>query len=208
MLFDVIATAQGGRAIVNLGYHFGLTEAQAANALYHVVPEIEFGLRRRSSSDEGLVRLLRVLGTGRYAHCYDDHKIFSDIHVGYDGGSIVESVIGPEPIQRRLVNRVSQVTAIHPETLMQMLPFIAALTMGAIDHKARVKITALLRRVTSDPARRGALTKDPFGTVANIISSNVMHRARSRGYKSLGSRLRDVTPERSVPAPVYEGDTA
>ncbi len=166
-LYEMIVSAQGGQALANLGSQFGLTEEQTAAAIRQLLPAFSSGLKRNTATPDGLGALLGALNEGRHERYYDDGNIFADTAVRDDGNNILAHVLGSKDVSRVVADRAAQQTGIGADLLKQMLPYVAALIMGALFKEGRGPLADIL-----GPAPRGATgqaSENPFGPLAEVI---------------------------------------
>ena len=62
-LYEILAEAQNGEAITEIGRAYGLTQEQTEAAVAALLPAISMGLKRSTDTPEGLGNLLRPHGT-------------------------------------------------------------------------------------------------------------------------------------------------
>ena len=61
-LYEILADAQNGEAMSELGRRFGLSPQQTQAAVAALLPAISMGLKRTTATPEGLGNLLAVMG--------------------------------------------------------------------------------------------------------------------------------------------------
>lgn len=165
-MLDMIGNAQGGQAVDNLGQQFGLSNQQAASAIQALLPALSSGLKRNTASPEGLAALLGALNQGGHARYYEDQTVFAEQTVRQDGDRILGHVLGSREVSRAAVERASAQTGIGGDILKQMLPYIAALVMGALSKEGRNPLNDILGQVLGGG---GSDSGDPFGSLAEVI---------------------------------------
>jgi hypothetical protein len=78
-MYDVLADAQHGEMLDQIGREFGLTQQQTQAAVAVLLPAISMGLKRSTTTREGLGQLLGLMGRqlDLYAMYEDPHAAFS-----------------------------------------------------------------------------------------------------------------------------------
>ena len=72
-LYEILANAQGGRAMAILGREFELTSEETEAAVAALLPAISTGLKQSTATPEGLGNLFGVMGQQRHLQAmYDD----------------------------------------------------------------------------------------------------------------------------------------
>lgn len=125
---DIIEQAQGGQNIQMLARRFGLSEAQTRAAIGQLVPAVEAGIRRETTSANGLEGLLGALANGNHARYLDG----DEAGIVEDGNGILGHIFGSKDVSRGVAANAAQTSGIGDGILKQMLPVIAAMVMGAL----------------------------------------------------------------------------
>ena len=75
-LYEILADAQNGEAMSELGRQFGLSPQQTQAAVAALLPAISMGLKRTTATPEGLGNLLAVMGAQPDLYAmYDDPQV-------------------------------------------------------------------------------------------------------------------------------------
>ncbi len=185
-LFEMLAAAQGGRAMANLGGQFGLSEQQTTDAVRQLLPAFSTGFKRNTATPEGLGALLQALNGGRHERYYDDVTIFGDPTTRRDGNGILGHLFGSKDVSRAVTSRVADQTGIGADILRQMLPYIATMVMGALFKQGRNPLEAILGQVLG--AGVGQPSGNPFGPLAEAMLGG----GRQRPSRSLPTRGTDI----------------
>ena len=125
---DIIDQSQDGQNIRMLAHRFGLNEAQTRAAVNQLVPAVEAGLRRETTSADGLQGLLGALASGNHARYLDGDE--TDIVT--DGNGILGHIFGSKDVSRGVAARAAETSGVGANILKQMLPIVAAMVMGAL----------------------------------------------------------------------------
>ncbi len=167
-LFIIISNAQSGRAFLNLGEAFGLSDEMAALAVRYVLPVMRKAIARRCETAEGVIGVLEFLGARRCDKIMQDVAMFTHPKAEAEGRAIL-SALFPSPAQlRKLVETRAKILPIEPERLERMLPFIAILFLGALERRTRRPLSAVLHRVTEGPLQPRDLV-NPYASLARQL---------------------------------------
>ena len=128
---DIITKGNGGRNLAMLARQFGLSEAETRAAVDQLVPAVEAGLRRETTSPDGLSGLLGALAGGNHARYLDGNQE----QIVEDGNGILGHIFGSKDVSRGVAARAAETSGVSPGILKQMLPIIAAMVMGALSKR-------------------------------------------------------------------------
>ena len=131
---DVIASAQGGEAIPNLGRAFGLSTQQTEAVLAEVLPALVRGIERNTLSRGGLADLVKALGAGHHEAVLERPEAWGDRRVQQDGHGILGHILGSEGRALGLAVQTSRATGISDSIIQMLLPILAQMLMGAISR--------------------------------------------------------------------------
>lgn len=131
-LLNMLASAQGGNAIANIGKEVGLNPAQAESAVKALLPALSSGLKRNVSQPGGLEALLGALQSGNHAQTADDPASLSNPQTTQTGNAVLGHVLGSKDVSREVANRASAATGIGNDVLKKMLPLVASMAMGSM----------------------------------------------------------------------------
>lgn len=162
-LFDMIASAQGGQAMANLGRQFGLSEQQSMDALQHLLPAFSTGLKRNTQSPMDLGGFLEALNGGQHARYFEDSNIFSDQNTVRDGNDILGHMFGSKDVSRAVAEQAAAQTGIGAEILKAMLPYLASIIMGALFKQGQNPIGDILGEVLGGGQAQKRDGGNPFG---------------------------------------------
>lgn len=162
-ILDIITSAQGGAAVQQLGTQFGLGPQQTQSALASLVPALAAGLHQNASSENGLASLMSALTAGSHQQYLENPGSLAA--ATSDGNGILGHVLGSKDTSRQVAQRAAQQTGIPVDTLKQMLPIVAALTMGGLSAQARGSGATL----AGPGANQGS---DLLGMLSPMLDSN------------------------------------
>ncbi len=140
MLFSMLSAAQGGKSIVFLSRHFGLSNRQMTNVIRHYLPILMRGIQKNFAQQGGLSSLLKTLDKGNYGSYYDDPNIYNNPEVRNRGITIMERALGGDEIQRKAMHRIYLSTGIDPDTLQLILPYVTTLALSTLYRKAHTQL--------------------------------------------------------------------
>jgi len=135
-ILDVISSAQGGAAVQQLGSQFGLASDEARSALEALMPALAAGLRRNAASEDGLDDLMSTLAQGRHVQYLENPGSLASAAATRDGNSILAHVLGSKDASIQVAQHAAREAGITASTLQQMLPLVAAMTMGGLSKHA------------------------------------------------------------------------
>lgn len=185
-LSNIIAEAQGGQAMANIGRQFGLTEEQSADAVRHLLPAFTAGLERNTSTPMGMAELLQALSGGQHARYYDDPAEMENSATRDAGNDILKHLFGNKDVSRAVTQHASAQTGIGSVILKAMLPYIASIIMGALFKQGQNPIGDILGEILGGgPAQAGrgpsrqrrssadSGTEDAFKELSDIFKDQI-----------------------------------
>lgn len=187
-LLDLIAQAQGGRGLENIGGQFGLDPQQTQAAIEQLAPAVAAGLRRNASSPQGMLELLGALQTGSHERYLDDPDSIQFDRVAGDGNKILGHAFGSKDMSREVAMHAAGQTGIGGAILKQLLPIIASMVLGSLTRK----MGGGTRRAPQP--RGGGGLGDILGDILGGGGGGTMRRAPAPkpGSGGLGDILSDI----------------
>ncbi len=131
-LLSMLAQAQGGNAIGNLGKQFGLEGPMAEMAVKALLPAISSGMKRNVAKPEGMSALLGALQKGNHQQYIDDPAQLARTEARTEGNAILGHILGSKQISREVATKAAKQTGISDSVLKQMLPMLATMAMGSL----------------------------------------------------------------------------
>lgn len=191
-LLELITSAQGGRALDNIGGQFGLDRNQTQAALEQLAPAVTAGLRRNVGSAQGMVALLQALDSGSHERYLDDADATQFDRVAEDGNGILAHAFGSKDMSRGVAMHAAGQTGIGGAILKQLLPIIASMVIGALTRKMGGG------RASPAPRQGGGGMGDILG---DILGGGQSRRAPAPqpGGGGLGDILKDILGGGSAP---------
>ena len=124
--------AQNREATAQIARQFGLSQAQAQEAIEALVPAFSQGLKRNAADPYGIGAFLGAMSTGQHAKYYEDAaNAFSQQGIA-EGNGILGHLFGSKDVSRAVAAQASQATGIGQELMKQMLPVLASMIMGGL----------------------------------------------------------------------------
>lgn len=176
-LFRIVAGAQSGRAFANMGQVFGLSDEMAARVVRYFIPPIAKTIQRRAQTAEGLLSVLEFLGSRRYDRFLDDPRIFGHPTVAEEGERVLEFVFSGKSRTKAIIARRAQALTIPEDRLERMFPYIAVMTLGAIEVRTRRPLGTVLHRLNNGKSDARAVA-NPYLALSQEL------RRRERDEKS------------------------
>ena len=136
-LIEILAQAQGGGAMDNIGRQFGLDATQTRSAVEQLAPMIAAGFRRNAGSDQGLAELMQALQRGNHDRYYDDPSAVDMNDAQREGNGILGHIFGSKDVSREVASQAAGSTGISSGILKQMLPVLASMIMGSMSKRTR-----------------------------------------------------------------------
>jgi hypothetical protein len=116
-----------------IGREFGLTPEQTQAAVTALLPAISTGLKRATSTPEGVARLLAVTARQRYLRAMYDDPETAFAEPGRDAGNDILSVIfGAPAVSRAIADRAQMQSGIASSILKKLLPVLVGMLISGI----------------------------------------------------------------------------
>ena len=105
-LYEVLAEAQNGEAMSELGQQFGLSPQQTRAAVAALLPAISMGLKQTTATPEGLGNLLAVMGAQpNFYEMYDDPRIAFSREGRTAGNAALSRMFGSPEASRAIADQ-------------------------------------------------------------------------------------------------------
>jgi hypothetical protein len=134
-LADMLLGAHGGGATDLLARRFGISPEQATSAVSALAPALASGIQQHAASEGGLQSLLGALLGGQHQQYVEDAEAVNRPDTVADGNAILGHVLGSKDVSRQVAAQASQQTGLGADLLKQMLPVVAAMTMGVLSKQ-------------------------------------------------------------------------
>lgn len=134
-LADMLLSAHGGDATTLLAQRFGISPEQAASAVSALAPALASGLQQNAASADGVGSLLGALLGGQHQQYVDNAATLSSQDTVADGNAILGHLLGSKDVSRQVAGQAADQTGLGAGLLKQMLPVVAAMTMGVLSKQ-------------------------------------------------------------------------
>lgn len=132
---DLLLGSESSGAVGALAKQFGITEAQARDAVSSLAPSLSRGMQHHTQESSGLDSLINALGTGNHSRYIDDPGVLGRQETVKDGNSILGHIFGSKDVSRNVAKHASQETGLGSTLLKKMLPVVATMVMGTLGKK-------------------------------------------------------------------------
>jgi hypothetical protein len=132
-LYDVLTDAQQGKVLDQIGREFGLTQQQTQAAVAALLPAISMGLKRSTTTPEGLGELLGLMGRqpDLYAMYEDPHAAFSR-EGRAAGNAALANMFGSPDASRAIADQAQQLSGVTSGILKKLLPILAGILISGL----------------------------------------------------------------------------
>ncbi len=157
----------GNSAVVGqLAKQFGITEAQAKEAMRHMTPAIGRGLQQREQQG-GLGGLLDAINGGdRYA---DDPEVLAKPEATRDGNIVLGEIFNNnKDVSRNVGGYAAKKTGLPPGLMKMMLPILASVVMGYLSKQR----SAPQRRMSPSQTRTASGNDGLGGLLGSLLDSD------------------------------------
>jgi hypothetical protein len=132
-LNEILADAQSGGAMSELGRQFGLSPQQTQAAVAALLPAISVGLKRTTATPEGLGNLLAVIGTQPdFDAMYDDPQVALSREGRAAGNVALARMFGSPEASRAIADQAQQSSGIDSSILKKLLPVLAGIIISSL----------------------------------------------------------------------------
>ena len=129
---DLLLGKDSSDAVGALARQFGISEAQARDAVASMAPSLSRGMQHHTKKTEGLDSLINALGKGNHSRYIDDPGVLGREETTKDGNSILGHIFGSKEVSRNVAKHASQETGLGSTLLKKMLPVVATMVMGTL----------------------------------------------------------------------------
>jgi hypothetical protein len=132
-LYEILADAQNGEAMSELGRQFGLSPQQTQAAVAALLPAISMGLKRATATPEGLGNLLAVMGAQPgFDAMYDDPQVAFSREGRAAGNTALARMFGSAEASRAIADQAQQLSGISSSILKKLLPVLAGIIISSL----------------------------------------------------------------------------
>jgi len=135
-LLDLLDSVGGQQSLGNIASNLGLDASKANDLVGALAPALMGGLKKQTSSQDGLDGLKNALQNGKHqAYLNQPETMFSQETV-QDGNNILGHILGSKDVSRNVAAQAAQSTGIDSSLIKKALPLIASLAMGAMSKSS------------------------------------------------------------------------
>ncbi len=167
-LFRIIASAQNGKVFANLGALVGLPEEATAKCVECLSQPLVDALGRRTSDREGVIDLLDLFSARRYDRFLTTTQIFGHPRSAAEGQRILDFLIEDRETLDHIIRAQQDRFGLERTTIDALLPYVAIMVMGAMEHRLREPFTEIVRKL-DDPELLAQAQRNPFVTLAELL---------------------------------------
>ena len=132
-LYDILADAQHGDAMAELGQQFGLTPQQTQTAVAALLPAISVGLKQSTATPEGLGNLFALMAQRPDLFAmYDDPKAAFSRQGRDAGNAALAAMFGSPEASRAVADQAQQLSGIGSSILKKLLPVIVGMILSGL----------------------------------------------------------------------------
>ena len=212
-LYEILADAQSGEAMSELGREFGLSPQQTQLAVAALLPAISMGLKRTTATPEGLGNLLAVMGAQPDLHAmYDDPQVAFSREGRAAGNAALSRMFGSPEASRAIADQAQQLSGISSSILKKLLPVLAGIIISSLMKSGSGKaapsapapqpapdLSGGLGDILRQIFRQGSQESTPFPRLLKP------HRSRTVAFATSLGRDRAIRIPTGGPAPTDTG---
>ena len=204
-VYQIIADAQDRQIFANMGQAFEFSDELMAQTVRYFVPPITKMIEKRAQTPEGLMSVLEFLGSRRYDRYLNEPRIFGHAQVEEEGRRILDYLfVRQERIQKIVENR-AQVLPIDPVTLGKLFPYIAVMTIAAIEIKTRRPLGLMLYRINKGETDDAAMANPFFALVQYLKKQEQQQKdGRKRRLFSLFGSSSEQPVQKTEPSRFFQ----
>lgn len=182
-LYDIVSAAQGGRCFYNFGRRLQIDEARAAQTVFHLLRALRPAFDSWLARPGGGFLLLESLSSDGFESLLATTASFTDNRIRDRGYRIVSAWIASAPLRLTDLDRAVAASGLSRESLMRVLPWIAALQMGALFRAADKPMRQILAR------HRGQRYAEHVSEPYTALLAELSQHAPARNSGGLGRTL-------------------
>ena len=154
-LLETILKSGNGAAVQQLARSYGVSGDDALQAVAHLMPALNRGVRTNISSAEGLESLLNALRQGNHQQYLEQPERLAEQHTIDEGNHILGHILGSRDASRQVASQAAAQTGLDADLLKKMLPAVAALLMGGLSKQGASLGAAAPRGAAGQPESGG-----------------------------------------------------
>ncbi len=133
---DLLDHAPGGASVRNVAAAFGLDPAKAEIAIDVMGQELIDKIERNTLSRGGLADFVDLLGRPSAGRALSDPGRLAAPTIAAAGNGVLGVIVGDKHTSRGIAVKAARASGLDEEALKRMLPAVASLLVGALQHKA------------------------------------------------------------------------
>jgi hypothetical protein len=160
-LYEVLASAQHGDALRELGDQFGLTPQQTKEAVAALLPAISVGLKRATETPEGLGDLFSVMGRQPELFAmYDDPSAAFSREGREAGNAVLAQMFGTPDASRAIADQAQNFSGggVTSGILKKLLPVLVGMIISGLRCAAALARPRPHRRLNPYRNRMAAIS--------------------------------------------------
>lgn len=186
-LFEMLNNAGQGHGVDQLARQFGISQAQAQEAMEALLPAFSQGLKRNAADPYGAGNFLGALASGQHAKYFEDAaNAFSPQGVA-EGNGILGHLFGSKDVSRAVASHAAQATGLGQDMLKQMLPVLASMLMGGLFKQSTGQI-------------QGAQPRQAQAGGGGMLGDLMEQMMRQMGQQQPGAQPRGRAPSGMSPS--------
>lgn len=165
-LYEILADAQHGDAMAELGRKFGLTSQQTKAAVAALLPAISVGLKQSTATPEGLGHLLALMAQRPdLSAMYDDPKAAFSREGREAGNDVLATMFGSPEASRAVADQAQQFSGVTSSILKKLLPIIAGMILSGLMKSGSGRAEPSAPEAPTPPSGGGLgdILRDIFG---------------------------------------------
>jgi hypothetical protein len=132
-LYDILANAQHGDAMAEIGRAYGLTPEQTDAAVASLLPAISMGLKRATETPEGLGNLFALMAQQPYLYAsYDDPRAAFSPQSMAAGNAVLSQMFGSPEASRAIAAQAQNLSGVTSAILKKLLPVIIGMIISGL----------------------------------------------------------------------------
>jgi hypothetical protein len=141
-LYEILADAQNGQALSDLGRQYGLTPEQTQGAVAALLPAISMGLKQATATSQGLGNMLALMaGQPGLQAMYDDPRAAFSPQGRDAGNAALAAMFGSPDASRAITGQAQQLSGVTSSILKKLLPVIVGMILSGLLKSGSGKAT-------------------------------------------------------------------
>jgi len=132
-LYEILDSAHEGEAIDTLGRQFGLKPEKIEAAVSALLPAISSGLKRSTSTVDGLGNLFALMGQQQNMQAlYDDAETALGPQGVAAGNDVLSLIFGSPNVSQAVVDQAQKFSGVDSNILKKLLPVLAGILVAGL----------------------------------------------------------------------------